>query len=50
MAFAEGVRIMRENMDQWRDAPVWTAAGIAEATSDWFRFLAERQPELHGGI
>jgi UDP-glucose 4-epimerase len=37
--FADGVRIMQENIDYWRDAPVWTAAGIAEATSDWFRFL-----------
>jgi UDP-glucose 4-epimerase len=39
--FATGVRIMRENIDYWRDAPVWTAARIAEATSDWFRFLGE---------
>jgi UDP-glucose 4-epimerase len=39
VAFADGVRIMRENIDYWRDAPVWTAARIAEATSDWFRFL-----------
>jgi UDP-glucose 4-epimerase len=47
--FAEGVRVMRENMHQWRDAPVWTAAGIAEATSDWFRCLAERPVELQRG-
>jgi UDP-glucose 4-epimerase len=37
--FAEGVRVMRENIDYWRDAPVWTVSRIAEATSDWFRFL-----------
>ena len=45
-SFADGVRVMRENIDYWRDAPVWTAARIAEATSDWFRFLgrsAERK-------
>jgi hypothetical protein len=30
---------MRQNIEYWRDAPVWTASGIAEATSDWFRFL-----------
>jgi len=41
VAFADGVRIMRENIDYWRDAPVWTAARIAEATTDWFRFLGE---------
>jgi UDP-glucose 4-epimerase len=39
VSFAEGVRLMRENIDYWRDAPVWTASRIAEATSDWFRFL-----------
>ncbi len=37
--FEDGVRVMRENIDYWRDAPVWTASRIAEATSDWFRFL-----------
>ena len=39
VSFADGVRVMLENIDYWRDAPVWTAARIAEATSDWFRFL-----------
>ena len=47
--FAEGVRIMRENMHQWRDAPVWTAERIAEATSDWFRFLDKEPAQLQGG-
>ncbi len=32
---------MWDNIDYWRDAPVWTAARIAEATNDWFRFLGE---------
>lgn len=41
VAFSDGVRIMRDNIDYWRDAPVWTAARIAEATNDWFRFLGE---------
>ena len=39
VSFADGVRVMRENIGYWRDAPVWTAERIAEATSDWFRFL-----------
>jgi UDP-glucose 4-epimerase len=37
--FADGVRVMRDNIDYWRDAPVWTVSGIEKATSDWFRFL-----------
>lgn len=41
IGFAEGVRIMRDNMEHWRDAPVWTAADIADATADWFRFLGD---------
>ena len=39
VSFEEGVAIMRENMDYWRDAPVWTQASIASATADWFKFL-----------
>ena len=45
--FATGVAIMRDNIHYWRDAPVWTPARIAEATSDWFRFLG--QPRGDGG-
>ena len=34
-----GVEIMLEHIDYWREAPVWTADKIAEATADWFRYL-----------
>ena len=37
--FEDGVRLMLENIDYWRDAPIWNADSIAEATQDWFRFL-----------
>jgi UDP-glucose 4-epimerase len=36
----DGVRIMLENIDYWRDAPVWSADGIADATKDWFKYLS----------
>lgn len=42
----EGVAIMLDRLDDWRDAPVWTSDTIAEATRDWFRYLgpaAERK-------
>jgi UDP-glucose 4-epimerase len=45
VSFAEGVRIMRANIEHWRDAPVWTAARIADATADWFRFLGNGETE-----
>jgi UDP-glucose 4-epimerase len=48
--FAEGVRIMRDNMHQWRDAPVWTAERIAEATSDWFRCLGNERAGMREGV
>jgi UDP-glucose 4-epimerase len=49
VAFADGVRIMREHMHHWRDAPVWTASSIAEATSDWFYFLGESPRDMRKG-
>jgi UDP-glucose 4-epimerase len=39
-AFDDGVRIMLENIDYWRDAPVWTPAAIDHATREWFRYLS----------
>ena len=39
VSFADGVKTMLQNIDYWRDAPVWTTSSIAEATSDWFKFL-----------
>jgi UDP-glucose 4-epimerase len=39
-SFADGVAVMLRHIDDWRDAPVWTPASIAEATRDWFRYLA----------
>lgn len=37
----DGVRIMLDNIDYWRDAPVWNADKIAAATEDWFRYLSD---------
>ena len=49
ISFADGVKVMLENIDYWRDAPVWTASRIAEATSDWFRFLgSDRKSDVRG--
>jgi UDP-glucose 4-epimerase len=37
--FEEGVRIMLEHIDDWRDAPVWTPERIEDATKEWFQYL-----------
>lgn len=34
-----GVAKVVENIDYWRDAPVWTPDSIANATVDWFKYL-----------
>jgi UDP-glucose 4-epimerase len=35
----DGVARMLERIDDWRDAPVWDPASIAQATSSWFAHL-----------
>jgi UDP-glucose 4-epimerase len=40
MLFEDGVRIMLENIDGWKDAPVWTADSVADATEAWFKYLS----------
>jgi UDP-glucose 4-epimerase len=37
--FEDGVRVMLDVIEKWRDAPVWEPASIAAATRDWFAFL-----------
>ena len=39
VSFEEGVKIMLDNIDYWREAPVWTPDTIAEATKGWFKYL-----------
>ena len=35
----EGVGILLENIDYWREAPVWDKESIAMATEKWFKYL-----------
>ena len=39
VSFEEGVQIMVQSIDQWRDAPVWDEKSIADATRDWFTYM-----------
>jgi UDP-glucose 4-epimerase len=39
VSIEEGVRILLDNIEYWRQAPVWTPASIEVATRDWFRYL-----------
>lgn len=44
-SFDDGVAIMLENIDYWREAPVWTADRIKDATADWFKYLGGDRSE-----
>jgi UDP-glucose 4-epimerase len=35
----EGIAALLENIDYWREAPVWTPESIREATGAWFKYL-----------
>ena len=39
VTFEGGVKILLDNIDCWKDAPVWTPEKIKDATEDWFKYL-----------
>jgi Nucleoside-diphosphate-sugar epimerases len=39
VTFEDGVQKILENIDYWREAPVWTPDTIGTATEDWFKYL-----------
>lgn len=41
VSIEEGARILLDNIEYWRRAPVWTPESIAAATRDWFRYLGK---------
>ena len=41
ISFEAGVRTMLDNIDYWREAPVWDTDSIGMATHDWFAYLGK---------
>ena len=39
ISFEEGVSIILNEIEYWRNAPLWDKDSIEEATQDWFKFL-----------
>jgi UDP-glucose 4-epimerase len=39
VSFEEGVQTLLNNIDLWRDAPVWDEESISRATHSWFKYL-----------
>jgi len=40
VSLEEGVGILLDNIDYWREAPVWDENSIAKATEKWFEYLS----------
>lgn len=40
--FETGVKILLDNLEAWKDAPVWKPESIAEETKLWFSLLGKR--------
>ena len=41
VSFEEGVKIVLEHIDWWKEAPVWTPETIQSATEEWFKYLSK---------
>lgn len=41
VSFEEGVGKLLENINYWKDAPVWTPEAIEKATYEWFKYLTK---------
>lgn len=41
VSFPQGVKIMLENIEQWKEAPVWDESSIKDATKAWFACLGD---------
>ncbi len=43
VSFKKGVKIMLDNIDYWRNAPIWNTNSIARATKEWFTYLSKNK-------
>lgn len=43
VSIESGVAKVVENIDYWKNAPVWTPDSIATATEDWFKYLGDKK-------
>ena len=43
VSFEEGVRQVLDNIEYWRNAPLWDPQSIAGATKTWFEFLSSKR-------
>ncbi|MFH1229709.1 MAG: GDP-mannose 4,6-dehydratase, partial [Candidatus Aenigmatarchaeota archaeon] len=41
VSFEEGVKIMLDNIEYWKNAPLWEPESIKKATEKWFKYLGK---------
>jgi UDP-glucose 4-epimerase len=39
VSFEDGLALLLREIEEWKDAPVWTPEDLAEMTRDWFKFM-----------
>ncbi|MCG2726725.1 MAG: SDR family oxidoreductase [Elusimicrobia bacterium] len=39
--FTDGVKIMLDNIEHWKTAPIWDEKSISKETADWFKYLGK---------
>tara|TARA_Y100000034_G_scaffold59406_1_gene72274 strand:- start:7077 stop:9059 length:1983 start_codon:yes stop_codon:yes gene_type:complete len=49
VSFEEGVEIMIDNIEYWKDTPVWEPETIDKATKTWFKYLSKKDRVLVTG-
>ena len=42
ISIEEGVKLVLDNIEYWRNAPLWTPDTIANETEDWFKYLGKK--------
>ena len=40
MPFETGVKLMLDEIDHWKDAPLWDKETISNATKTWFKYMS----------
>jgi len=43
VSFEEGVKIMLDNIDYWKNSPQWDDKSIEKATHKWFKYLGNQE-------
>ena len=39
ISISKGVKIMTDNINLWKKAPIWTKSKISKSTKNWFKYL-----------